>query len=152
MKAQEIRLLGAMGKRFGRTHFVHLDSKTPAEAIRWLCSQHPGARQYLLDADDNGFEFAIFRGKGEHRENIGREQMIEPGGSCITIAPIIKGAKNGGVLTTIVGAVLIVIGAIGMFTPFGQAFGGAAWGPYAMNMGIAMAADGVVQLPTRGLT
>jgi predicted phage tail protein len=148
MSATEIRLLGQLGKRFGRSHRAHLDTKTPAEAMRWLLANFPDARQYFAGASDRGMEFAVFRGRGKHRENIGFEQLREPGSDCISFCPVFSGSKNGGVLTTIVGAVLIVIGAIGMFTPFGQAFGGAAWGPYAMNMGIAMAAGGVVQLLT----
>lgn len=146
MSATEIRLLGALGRDYGRSHFVHLDTKTPAEAAQWLCSQFPAARAFLASAGDKGIEFAVFRGRGKNRENIGADQLKEPGGDCITFAPIHVGAKNGGVLTTIVGAVLIVVGAIGMYTPFGQAFGGAAWGPFAMNIGIAMVAGGVVQM------
>ena len=58
------------------------------------------------------------------------------------------GSKNGGVLNIILGAVLVIVGAIGAYTPFGEAFGGAVWGPYAMEAGIAMMAGGVVQLLT----
>jgi len=105
-----------------------------------------GFRQFLLDGADRGIEFAIWRGEGAHAENINKEQLREPAGSVIRIAAVHAGAKNGGVLTTIVGAVLIVIGAIGMFTPFGEALGGGVWGSYAMEMGIAMVAGGVIQM------
>ncbi len=33
-----------------------------------------------------------------------------------------------------------------MFTPIGQAFGGATWGPYALNAGIGMMAGGIYQM------
>lgn len=33
-----IRLYGKMGAMFGRVHRVKLDTNTPAEAVRYLCS------------------------------------------------------------------------------------------------------------------
>lgn len=33
-----IRLYGKMGAMFGRVHRVHLDTNTPAEAVRYLCA------------------------------------------------------------------------------------------------------------------
>lgn len=59
--------------------------------------------------------------------------------------PIIIGSKQAGVFQTILGAVLVVVGAIGV-SPIGQAFGGGAWGPYAMQYGAAMILGGVVQM------
>lgn len=64
-----IRLYGTMGRLFGRTHKVQLDTNTPAEAVRYLCSQFPSARKYLLGASDRGVGFAVFRGK----ENIDKD-------------------------------------------------------------------------------
>jgi predicted phage tail protein len=54
------------------------------------------------------------------------------------------GSKSGGVLTTILGVVLIVVGVIG--ETYGQAFGGGAWGPVAMKLGVALVAGGIVQM------
>lgn len=146
MTATTVILTGPLRKRFGREFKLHLDTKTPAEAIQALCIMLDGFRAYLLGAADRGIEFAVWRGRGEYAENIGASQLREPAGDVIRIAPVHVGAKSGGVLTTIVGAVLIIVGAIGMYTPFGQAFGGAAWGPFAMKIGIAMVAGGVVQM------
>lgn len=67
----------------------------------------------------------------------------------IRITPVIAGAKNGGLFQTILGAALVVIGAIGTFTQSGQALGGAAWGPYAMQVGGAMMLGGVAQMLTK---
>lgn len=146
MTATTIILTGEARRRFGREFQLHLDTHSPAEAIRALCAVIEGFKDYLLNAQRRGIEFAVWRGRGSKAENIGAEQLREPAGGVIRIAPIHAGAKSGGVLTTIVGAVLIVVGAIGMYTPFGQAFGGAAWGPYAISTGIAMVAGGVVQM------
>lgn len=127
-----------MRKRFGREFRLYLDTKTPAEAIQALCVMLDGFRAYLLGAADRGIEFAVWRGRGEHAENIGAEQLREPAGNVIRIAPVHVGAKNGGVLTTIVGAVLIVVGVIG------NIYGG--WGTPFIQAGIAMVAGGVVQM------
>lgn len=64
-----IRLYGKLGAMFGRVHRVHLDTNTPAEAVRYLCSQFPKAKAYLMGAKDQGVGFAVFRGK----ENIDAE-------------------------------------------------------------------------------
>lgn len=95
-----------------------------------------------MGASDRGITFSVFRGK----ENIGEDDLTSRAGGDIRIAPVIAGAKRAGVLQTVLGAALIVVGAIGMYTPFGQAFGGAVWGPYAMSTGIAMMAGGIVQM------
>ncbi|WP_091335848.1 tail assembly protein [Frateuria terrea] len=140
-----IQLAGELGSKFGRLHRAVLDTNTPAEAVRYLCSQFPGAAAYLYGAERHGIRFAVFRGK----ENLKVDQLHEPvGNDVIRIVPIITGSKSGGVVSVIVGAVLVIVGAIGAYTPFGQAYGGAAWGPYLMTAGWAMVAGGIVQLLT----
>jgi len=134
MPATTIRLYGAMGARFGRVHRAHLDTNTPAEAVRYLCSQFPAARAYLTGAKDKGVGFAVFRGK----ENIGADNLKEPVGSDeIRIAPIVMGSKNGGVFQIIVGIVLL---AISYFVP--------VLAPYLAPIGWGMIVGGVVQLLT----
>lgn len=136
-----IRLYGALGARFGRVH--KLAVQTSAEAVKALCINFDGLEQYLHNAKKNGMTFAVFRGK----RNIGVQDYKELGGdSDIRIAPIMEGAKKAGVFQTILGAVLVVVGAIGMFTPWGQALGGAAWGSYAMQAGIGLMAGGIFQM------
>lgn len=138
MTATTIRLSGALGRRFGRQFSFHLDTKTPAEAVRALCAMVRGFKEYLAWTTDHGIEFAVFRGRGKHEENIGYEQLKEPAGSVIRIAQVHAGAKNGGVLQTIIGVVLIVVGVIG------NIYGG--WGTPFIQAGIAMVAGGVVQM------
>lgn len=141
MTATTLRLYGPMGRMFGRVHHVHLDSNTPAEAVRYLCSQFPKAKAYLMQAKDNGVGFAVFRGK----ENLTREQLQEPAGNDeIRIAPIILGSKNGGIFNIILGAVLIVVGVvIDIYAPYLSTVGNALIG-----MGVSMVVGGVVQLLT----
>lgn len=144
MSLTTVKLAGPMGKRFGREFKLHLDTNTPSEAVRALCSIVEGFKDYLSRAHDRGIEFAIFRGKAEHAENIGFEQLLEPAGGTIRIAPIHVGSKSGGVLQTIVGVVLIVVGAVG--STLGWWAGGSVWGPLLVSMGVSMVAGGVIQM------
>lgn len=139
---QELRLYGEMGRRFGRVHWVHMESQRSGEAIAYLRSQFPGVDEYLYGAKDRGIGFAVFLGK----RNISEDELEHPtGGEPIRIAPIIMGSKNGGVFQIILGAVLVVVGGMiagwtfGAGTPLGTAIAG---------MGISMMVGGVVQLLT----
>ncbi|ELY2796213.1 tail assembly protein [Cronobacter dublinensis] len=134
-----VRLYGALGARFGREHQLVIAS--PAEACRALSVIIPGFEQYMQTAHLRGLRFAVFRGK----KNIGQDELKHNSGDAdIRIAPVIAGSKRAGVLQTILGAVLVVVGAIGM--TIGQAWGGATWGPYALQAGIGLMAGGVVQM------
>lgn len=137
-KLRTVKLYGPMRTRFGREYELNVSS--PAEAIRALCVQVPGFKKYLNDAKEAGLTFAIFIGK----RNITKDGLHDPVGSDeIRIAPIIEGSKRGGVLNTIIGVVLIVVGVI----VTGMTFGGAApIGGALINLGIGMVIGGVVQM------
>jgi predicted phage tail protein len=146
-----VRLYGVLGSRFGRVHHFALDSNSPAEAVRALCSQFRGFEAFLMQAKDRGLGFAVFAGK----RNLDKDQLTHPvGGDDIRIAPMILGSKNGGIFQIIMGAVLFVIGAVGVFF-LGWTGIGAVIGYDLMGMGLAMAVGGVVQLlspPVKGLS
>lgn len=134
-----IRLYGALGARFGRVH--KLAVQTSAEAVKALCINLDGLESYLMSAKKNGMTFAVFRGK----RNIGVQDFQElAGDSDIRIAPIMEGAKKAGLFQTILGAVLVVVGVIGLTV--GQAWGGATWGSYALQAGIGLMAGGIYQM------
>lgn len=136
-----IRTGGPLGKTFGKTHQRLI--RTTHEAFRALAATLPGFEQYMNSSRARGLTYAIFVGK----KNIGEDDLEFPNnGREIRIVPVIIGSKRAGALQTILGAVLVVIGAVGAFTSIGQAFGGAAWGPAAMQMGAAMIAGGVIQM------
>ncbi|MRI41670.1 tail assembly protein [Stenotrophomonas sp. MH181796] len=131
-RKRTIRLYGPMVPLFGREFRLAVSS--PAEAIRALCVLLPGFQQYLMGAKAKGMEFAVFVG----RQNLSKDQLRDPpGGDDIRIAPVLMGAKRAGALQTIVGAVLIVVGAILSYTPVGVPL---------MKLGVAMAAGGIVQM------
>lgn len=139
-EVKTIRLYGPMGVRFGRTHRFAVGST--AEAVQALCSQIPGFERYLTESKENGLTFAVFVGK----KNLTEENLHDPvGQDDIRFAPVSIGSKRGGVLQTIVGVVLIVVGAVITGLSYGWA---APVGGAMVKMGIAMVAGGLVQMLT----
>lgn len=132
-KLRTVRLYGVLGARFGRR--FRLVVSNPAEAVRALSVQLPGFSEFLASAKDKGMEFAFFVGS----RNIGKTELDDPpGDDDIRIAPVLVGSKRAGVLQTIVGAVLIVVGI------YGNIAGG--WGQPFINLGVGMVMGGVAQM------
>ncbi|MBK2672599.1 tail assembly protein [Escherichia coli] len=134
-----IRLGGQLGKIFGKVHQRLI--RTTGEAGRALAATIPGFEAYMKSSRSRGLTYAVFRGK----DNIGQDDLHYPNvGREIRIMPLVMGSKKAGVLQTILGAVLVVVGAIGVTV--GQAWGGGTWGPVAWKLGAAMIAGGIVQM------
>ncbi|CVE89166.1 Phage-related protein%2C tail component [Serratia marcescens] len=133
-KYRTVRLYGLLGSKFGRVHRLVID--TPREAIKALSVTIPGFERFLQSARDRGLTFAVFNGK----RNIGLDEIKFIGSEDIRIAPVIIGSKKAGVFQTILGAVLVAVGAIAQFG-YGQ-----PWGTNVMMMGGAMMLGGVVQM------
>ncbi|MBN7139008.1 phage tail protein [Lysobacter enzymogenes] len=132
-KARLIRLYGTLGARFGREFRLVVSS--PAEAIQALCIQLPGFRAYLQEAKARGLGFAVFLG----RRNLVESQLTDPPGDHpIRIAPILVGAKRGGLFQIVLGAALI---AAAFIPGLNVAVAGAL-----TSMGWSMAIGGAVQL------
>lgn len=131
---RKVRLYGELGARFGRVHELAVSSA--AEAVRALGVMLYGFDAYLTNAKDRGVGYAVFYGK----RNISQHELCDLSDSEeIRIAPVLMGAKRGGIFNIILGAVLIFAGGY-LFAP---RFGGAL-----INAGIAMVIGGVVQLLT----
>lgn len=127
-RVRTIILSGPLGRQFGREFNLAVNS--PAEAVRALCIMVPGFQRFLTTAKQKGLEFAVFIG----RQNISKEQLRDPpGDEVIRIAPVLVGAKRGGILQTIIGVVLIVVGVYTGFEP-------------AVQLGASMVLGGVVQM------
>ncbi|WP_313055367.1 tail assembly protein [Atlantibacter hermannii] len=134
-----IELGGVLGKTFGKIHYRLI--RTTAESVNALSKTIDGFEKYLNTSRIRGLTFAVFRGK----KNIAKDALGFPlTGEVIRIVPVVIGSKKAGMLQTILGAVLVVVGALGV--TFGQAWGGAAWGPATMKIGAAMMLGGVVQM------
>lgn len=141
-----IRLLGEVGRRFGRR--FQLAVKTPAEALRALCVQIPELRQYLLESGENGINWRVVT---DHAVGLEEEQLMWPMSKRMVLAPIPAG-RGGGVGKIIAGVALVAVsflllpgaalaGALG-FSIGGQAVGVAA------SIGLSMVFGGVAQLLT----
>lgn len=136
MALKTIRLYGKLGALFGRVHRLHVESGS--EAIRALCVTVDGFEQYLRNSKVMGIRYACFKGK----RNIGVDQLgVGIGDNDFRIAPVMAGAKKGGVFQTILGAVMVVAGVVASMFPGGQAAA-----PYLIAGGLSTMAGGVIQL------
>lgn len=130
-----IRLTGELGKTFGRVHKFAVNSA--AEAVRAMCTVFPGFKKHLVESKDRGIGYAVFVDK----RNISKEELQNPVlGKELKFVPIVRGSKSGGVLQTVLGVVLIVVGVVIDYVTAG------AGGNQLIMMGAAMALGGIVQL------
>ena len=86
-----IRLLGEAGRRYGRK--FQLAVKTPAEAVRALCLQIPGLRQYLLESGEKGVTWRVVT---DHAEGLDEDQLLWPLSKRLVLAPLPAGRGGGG--------------------------------------------------------
>ncbi|MEB0772197.1 tail assembly protein [Citrobacter portucalensis] len=134
-----IKLSGPLIRLFGREHQRVIS--TPREVFRALSVTLPGFEKYMNTSKARGQTFAIFVDK----KNITEDDLDFPScGRTIRIVPVIMGSKRAGVLQTILGSVLVVVGVLG--STIGQAWGGGVWGPAAWKIGAAMMVGGVAQM------
>lgn len=134
-----IKLSGSPAKTFGRAHQRLIS--TPREVFRALSVTVPGFEKYLNTSKARGLTYAVMVGK----RNISESDLHFPNaGQEIRIVPVIIGSKRAGVLQTILGAALVVVGVLG--STIGQAWGGGVWGPAAWKIGAAMMVGGVAQM------
>lgn len=132
---------GPLAEKFGST--FEFSASSVAEVCRALTVMVPGFEKYMMESKDNDMEFAILADD----ENYEESQLANPLGTVkeVHFVPVIGGAKKEGILQTIVGAVLIVVGAV-----IGYVFGwtgiGAVVGKAMIGAGISMIAGGIVQM------
>lgn len=131
----EIELSGILGKTFGKTH--HRLISTIHEAPRALAATIKGFEQFMITSQRRGLTYAVFIGK----KNIGADDLGFPvTKEVIRIVPVLIGSKKAGVLQTILGAVLVVVGVVLNFTLF------AAASPFFYQAGGALILGGVIQM------
>ena len=130
-----IKLYGVLAKKFGKQ--FKFDVANTREAMRALSTQVPGFENFMLHAHEHGLTFAVWQDK----DNIDAKQLdLNTKATVIKVVPKIIGAGgNSGLLSTILGAVLIVAG---VFT-FGAT---SAMGVALIGAGIGMAVGGIAQM------
>ena len=142
-----IILLGELGKRYGRKHL--LDVKTPAEAVRALCANFKCFADFVSSSHERNVAYRVLN----VRDEVGADELNNPAGRRITIAPVIVGENflkkiwNSSVGKVLAGFALI---ALATFNPLAF-FGGAPLltglaGKVAFGIGVNLAIGGVAQL------
>jgi predicted phage tail protein len=144
MQMVEVKLLGELGKRFGRKHRFMANSAR--DVFSALSNQLEGFKDYFCNAHEKGIGFKLVDDdpNGMDYENVlmGCRRLI--------IAPVISG--SGAVGRILIGVALIALA----FIPIaGQAaFAGFVAGKFAVgsavlfNIGVSLALTGVAQLLT----
>ncbi|KQF79083.1 phage tail protein, partial [Acinetobacter baumannii] len=158
-----IKLYGILGQKFGRE--FKLDVANTREAMRALSVQIAGFEHFMLHAHEQGLRFAVFlksknssnkRGKKrpaiyDHEtkrlitgDNIGEEQLdMNTEAEVIHIVPRVVGAGGNGILQTVLGAVMVVVGVL---MTVGTLGGGAPLGAALIGSGIGMMLGGVAMM------
>ncbi len=134
-----IKLYGILAKKFGKE--FHLAVDNTREAMRALCVQVPGFEHFMLHAHEQGLEFAVFHDD----ENIGETELdMSTSAKVIKVVPKVKGAGgDGGIIQTVLGAVLVVVGVL---VTIGTLGGGAPLGAALIGAGIGMMVGGIAMM------
>lgn len=128
-----IRFYGSL-KQFGSE--FNLDCKTPAEVVHALTSQIPKLRQFIQQG-----LFTVRVGR-EYLDNRYLEQGLNQhlkDDATVHFTPVLKGSKRAGLFQTIVGAVMVVVGAVTSW----------AGGSALVVAGIGLMAGGAAQMLTK---
>ena len=140
----EVKLLGELGRRFGRSYsFV---ASSPKEIISALSHQIEGFKEYLRDAHERGIGFRLVDGDAEGMSYedamMGCKQLI--------IAPVVTG--GGAIGRVLLGVALI---ALAFIPGFGTAIAaGAAKASFTFvgglffNLGVSLVLTGIASLLT----
>jgi predicted phage tail protein len=124
-----VYLSGPLIRKFFRKKEYLLGSQNTWEVFRALKATLEGFEQEIKRLEAMGMRFAIFR----NRKNVGTDEFDRGGAREVRIVPVITGSKRGGVLQTVLAAVLIVVGVV-------------AQQPWMVQTGVAMAIGGVIQM------
>ncbi|MEN5032959.1 tail assembly protein [Pseudomonas sp. Ps21-P2] len=124
-----ILLSGSLAQRFGREHRRQLQTGQGRECFKALECTINGFRDEIIRLSKLGMRFAIFR----NGKNVGGDLLDIGGTRELRIVPVIAGSKRAGILQTVLGIVLIVVGAY-------------ARSPNLIATGVAMTAGGVIQM------
>jgi predicted phage tail protein len=152
---REVRLVGALGERFGRVH--HFAVGSASEAIRAMCTQFEGFERELMQSHERGVGYRVLvGGRAQAAEALANpSSWREP----IRLVPVMTGAGRGWG-TILLGVVLVVASfytgglaaagggtTSGFLTAGGVAAGTAATISGAMfSIGVSLTLSGVTSL------
>ena len=85
---QTVRLLDDLGARYGSEH-VYFNLRSPAEAIKLLCINHPALQKELTEAHQHGVGYTLVQAG----TFLGYEDLKLPlGKNDLVLAPVIAGS------------------------------------------------------------
>lgn len=146
MALTTFRLYGSLGKRFGKVH--RLECHTPGEGITGLCVKLPGFQHHMMAAHLDGIAFRI--SKGKHKMGDVSELGHTHGDREITIAPVVGGAKSGGLGQLLVGVAVIVAsfytGGLASAAFGASAATASAIGAATFSFGVSLTLGGAMQM------
>jgi len=123
-----IELSSILGRKFFRKKDYLLDTGSANEVFKALRCTLNGFAEEIARLARLGIRFAIIR----NGENVGEKDFDLGGTRTLKIVPVITGSKRGGILQTVLGVALIVIGAY-------------TQQPGVVAAGAGLAAGGVIQ-------
>jgi len=157
---QLVMLAGELGEKYG-THHEYYNLRTPADAIKLLCINHPKLQKDLMTAHQNGVGYKLIQSGAA----MGYDELHLPFGSKpMVLVPVITGSQmDRGLGTFLLGAALVAVAiavpvagfsvAAGGFTATGAAVGAtgavaatAAAASLAGNIGIALMLGGTAMM------
>jgi predicted phage tail protein len=142
---QTVRLLDDLGARYGSEH-VYFNLRSPAEAIKLLCINHPALQKELAEAHQHGVGYTLVQAG----TFLGYEDLQLPlGKNDLVLAPVIAGSGSGGSTGTILAGIGLVaasfftagatIGLLGLAAPV-------AVSSVLVSVGTSLILGGVSQL------
>ena len=147
---QRVVLLDELGEKFGAVH-EYYNLRTPADAIKLLCINHPDFQKELLESGERGIGYRVIQAGTD----FGLEDMLLPFGSNdLIIVPVIGGSNFWKVLTgtVLVGAAFLTGGAslafnsLALASPTVVGITTTTLGAIAVNTGVALALGGVAEM------
>ena len=119
---QLVMLAGELGEKYGTQH-EYYNLRTPADAIKLLCVNHPGFQRDLVTAHENGIGYKLIQSGA----SMGYDELHLPFGSRpMMLVPVISG--SGGSTTQILVGVGLV--AASFLLPGAGLFGASAFGAF----------------------
>ena len=136
---KKVILSGVLAEKFGAEY--ELDVHNAREACIALSRMIPGFEAFMANAHLKDIRFAVWHGQ----HNIGESELnMRTSSEVVRIDPVVGAAKQG-VLETIIGAVLIVVGIV----VTGMSFGAAApVGGALIGAGIGLMIGGIMSMLT----
>lgn len=97
---KKVHLHGQLGKKFGETWDLHVDS--PMEAISAICANNPEIKKYLKDSENKGITYGIRKASGEVLEN--KDELALKTEQDLHIFPVPEGSGGGFLVSLLVTA------------------------------------------------